>query len=56
MSETAQEVRAREKACDFVEDCISAGWTFEQMIKAAKWAWTYVHDERAYNARKDAQR
>ncbi len=53
---SAAETRAREKAYDFVEDCLNAGLMFEQMIKAVKAAWVGVHDERAYHARKDAQR
>jgi len=56
MRETAAETRAKEKACDFIEECLSGGLSFEQVVNALKWAWVYVHDERAYYARKDSQR
>jgi hypothetical protein len=56
VKETVQETHAREKACDFVEACLAANLTFEHMINFVKWAWIYVHDERAYQARQVAQR
>lgn len=48
---TAGEERCSEKACDFVEDCLNNGLTFDRLIEILKWAWVYVHDDRAYKAR-----
>ena len=56
MSESVQETHAREKAWDFVEDCLRAGWGFDEVIRALKQAWVGVHEERAYYARKDMDR
>lgn len=56
MRETAAQTTAKEKACDFVEDCLVAGMTFEDAVRAFKWAWVYVHDEKAYHARKAVEK
>ena len=56
MSETVQETHAREKAYEFIEDCLRAGFVFEEVIRAVKQAWMGVHDERAFRARQDMQR
>jgi len=56
MLESAAETRVFEKACDFVEEAINVGFEFAKVIQVIKRAWTYIHDERAYMARKDIER
>jgi len=54
--ESTGETRAFEKACDFVEEAIGAGLEFTKVVQVLKRAWVYIHDERAYGARKDVER